>query len=430
MPNDDAYINDDAFKLRNQLVDGLKSEGMIQSPGVEAAFREVPRHLFVPGVPITEAYTDQSIPTKFQDGKPVSSSSQPAIMAIMLEQLGLEAGQRVLEIGAGTGYNAALMAHMVGEHGEVITIDLDEDIVEAARAHLSAAGYKQVRVICLDGGYGYPQSAPYDRIILTVGATDITPAWSEQLKPDGRLVLPLAIQGHSQKSVAFEATGEHLQSLSVQDCGFMGLRGAFADQTLQAVPVGPLPNLFLEAHKTHLPDPEKIYIWLTGEERIDRNTGVEVNIHEVFGSLPLWLALHEPGLIILSVTGETVDQNVVPPLIGFGGRIKTMSTLLLSGEGGMAALMRPLEQPDALQDPNDWKTARTYALVVRQFGPGEGPAQCLIQHVLDWQAAGRPSSKSLRIRAYPIQADYHPQAGEYVVEKTWTTLVLDWPSQT
>ncbi len=85
----------DAIPLRNRLVDELKSEGLIRIPQVEAAFREVPCQLFVPDVSVKEAYTDQAIPTKFQDGKPISSSSQPAIMAIMLEQLGLEPGQRV-----------------------------------------------------------------------------------------------------------------------------------------------------------------------------------------------------------------------------------------------------------------------------------------------------------------------------------------------
>jgi protein-L-isoaspartate(D-aspartate) O-methyltransferase len=144
-------------------------------------------------------------------------------MGIMLEQLGLEPGHKVLEIGAGTGYNAALMAHIVGETGQVVTVDIDEDLVEAAREHLRAAGCEQVQVVCADGGYGYPDLAPFDRIILTVGAPDITPAWWEQLKPAGRIVLPLMLKG-SMKSVAFERVEDHLRSLSVQDCGFIQLR--------------------------------------------------------------------------------------------------------------------------------------------------------------------------------------------------------------
>ena len=209
------------------LADELKRLGFIRTPLVESAFRNVPRHLFLPGVPQEEVYKNQAIITKRIAGKPVSSSSEPAMMAIMLEQLGLEPGHRVLEIGAGTGYNAALMSHIVGEMGQIITVDIDADIAAAAQQNLAAAGFKQVQVICEDGGNGYAAAAPYDRIILTVGSWDITPAWREQLKPNGRLLLPLSIKTR-QISVAFKSAGNHLVSLSIVPCGFMKLRGAFA----------------------------------------------------------------------------------------------------------------------------------------------------------------------------------------------------------
>ena len=113
---------------------------------MEAAFRAVSRHLFLPDVGISDVYTDRAFPTKHAGGKPISSSSQPAIMAIMLEQLALEPRQRVLEIGAGTGYNAALIARIVGQGGHVVTIDIDEDLVMLARKHLAAAGFDRVDV--------------------------------------------------------------------------------------------------------------------------------------------------------------------------------------------------------------------------------------------------------------------------------------------
>src|SRR6185503_18791702 len=105
---------------------------------------------------LAEVYRDRAIGTKRLDGQYVSSSSQPEIMAIMLEMLDLQPGHRVLEIGAGTGFNAALLAHLVGESGEVVAIDVDDDIVEAARARLAAAGYERVRVILGDGALGLP----------------------------------------------------------------------------------------------------------------------------------------------------------------------------------------------------------------------------------------------------------------------------------
>src|SRR6266567_3379122 len=115
--------------LHAALVDHLQAIGVLTQPRVISAFQAVPRHLFLPGVPVEEAYLDDAIPTKMARGRAISSSSQPAIMAIMLEQLGVEPGQRVLEIGAGTGYNAALLAHIVGAGGAVVSIDIDADLV-------------------------------------------------------------------------------------------------------------------------------------------------------------------------------------------------------------------------------------------------------------------------------------------------------------
>lgn len=219
------------FTQHQAYVDQLKQAGWIRTPSVEAAFRSVPRHHFLPNVPLANAYQNQAIVTKRINGKSVSSSSEPGLMASMLEQLDLKPGHRVLEIGAGTGYNAALMAHIVGETGQVITIDIDEDIVEAAHQHLATAGYQRVQVVCRDGENGYLDFAPYDRIILTVGAWDIAPAWREQLSSSGCLLLPLRIKTR-QVSVAFEPAGSYWVSVSVVPCGFMELRGALAERDI------------------------------------------------------------------------------------------------------------------------------------------------------------------------------------------------------
>ena len=157
-------------------------------------------------------YSDRALITRVSPagpekgaGVPISSSSQPSLMAQMLEDLQLRPGLHVLEIGGGTGYNAALLAHLVGETGRIVTVDIDEDLVQAARAHLVSAGYGQVNVILTDGALGSGDEGVYDRIILTVASTDIAPAWRDQLaSPGGRLVLPLGLRG-VQRSLAFEA---------------------------------------------------------------------------------------------------------------------------------------------------------------------------------------------------------------------------------
>ena len=107
------------------------------------------------------------------------------MMALMMEQLGVEPGSRVMEIGAGTGYNAAILAHVAGEKGSVITMDIDQDIVDEAAGNLSETGYGHVKAVCGDGFEGFPEGGPYDRIIATVGAYDVSPHWVDQLKEGG-----------------------------------------------------------------------------------------------------------------------------------------------------------------------------------------------------------------------------------------------------
>jgi protein-L-isoaspartate(D-aspartate) O-methyltransferase len=131
----------------------------------------VPRHLFLPGVDLKTAYAPKPVVTKRADnGTAVSSASSPNLVAEMLEQLDVQPGHRVLEIGAATGINAALLAELVGPTGRVVIIELDDDLAGGARAGLAAAGYPQVEVICGDGALGDPARAPYNRIIVTAGA--------------------------------------------------------------------------------------------------------------------------------------------------------------------------------------------------------------------------------------------------------------------
>ena len=419
---------DQAMALNQSLVDELKSKGLIQTAGVDAAFRAVLRHHFLPGRPLDEVYSDRVIPTKHdKSGQWISSSSQPAIMAIMLEQLGIEPGHKVLEIGAGTGYNAALMAHIVGNTGRVVTVDIDEDLVAAAREHLETAGFDRVQVICADGGYGHIDAAPYDRIILTVGAPDIMPAWRDQLKPDGRIVLPLMFKG-SMKSIAFERVDDHLASLSVKDCSFMLLRGDFASIFSKPVQLGPDPNLTLELVDESLTDGHHTYELLHSASK-DWPVNLEVTGWDVLlGSLWTWLCLREPQICKLMAKGDMVERNIVPPLIGMDGKQKLAGTVALLNGTGLAALMRPPGHSLVLLPFDKLITGdQPFALFVRQFGSDASVAHRLITQIQAWDAAGRPSSDEMRVRAYPKDSEYGSAEGEYVIDKQWTKLVIEWP---
>ncbi|MEV6801933.1 rRNA adenine N-6-methyltransferase family protein [Micromonospora rifamycinica] len=107
----------------------------------------------------------------------MSSASSPSLVADMLEQLAPQPGHRVLEIGAATGINTALLAELTSPGGTVVTIELDQDLADGARASLDRAGYDTVTVVCGDGALGDPNHAPYDQITITAGAWDISAAW-------------------------------------------------------------------------------------------------------------------------------------------------------------------------------------------------------------------------------------------------------------
>ena len=202
------------------------------------ALRNVPRHLFLPDIDLDRVYSGAAIPTKHDEkGNPISSSSEVAIMALMLDALRLEQGQRVLEIGAGTGYNAAVLAELVGVDN-VVTVDIDPDIADEARAHLRAAGYEGLRVETGDGWTGSPDGAPYARIEVTAATSDISPHWVDQLEEDGICVAPLLLRPNAQAMVALRKRGRTLESLSVFAGGFMSLRGVGALGE-QAWDVGP-----------------------------------------------------------------------------------------------------------------------------------------------------------------------------------------------
>jgi protein-L-isoaspartate(D-aspartate) O-methyltransferase len=407
--------------LRAELVNALRRQGLLKSARVEAAFRNVPRHLFVPGVDPDHAYSDQSISVKEHEGVSISSSSQPAIMALMLEQLGVQPGQRVLEIGAGTGYNAALLAYLVGDSGRVVSIDIDQELVEAAQVHLAAAGMAdRVEVIADDGGYGHPEGAPYDRIMVTASAWDITPSWWTQLRRGGRLVAPVSLRG-AQVSVAFENRGAYLESLSVEPCGFMELRGEFASPFAPIV-VRLTDRIVFLAELPDPPDGEAIRRWLTSPT-YDLDTGIEVRARDIGRGLEYWLALHEPGFCRLLASGEAASSGLVPPLFGYtSGRPARFSPGVAS-ESGLCVMMRSPIQKGI----EDLMSPQPFRLWLRAYGDDPTLAERVAETLRGWEAAGRLGSEAMRLRLYPAQRAPEPTVGEIMLPKRWTKFIIHWP---
>lgn len=171
------------------MVAALRRRGSL-TPDLEAAFSAVDRADFLPFARSDEAYSLQPLITQTDGaGVPTSTSSDPEIMADMLGALRLSEGTRVLEVGTGTGYNAALLAHVTGAEC-VTTVEVDPELADRAAENLERAGFGGVDVVCGDGKRGFAPNSPYDRVIVTHAAGDVAPAWLEQTRAGGVVLLP------------------------------------------------------------------------------------------------------------------------------------------------------------------------------------------------------------------------------------------------
>ncbi len=217
----------DEGAARVEMVRRLRQTGAVVSAEVERAMLAVPRHRFVPQIDETAAYLDEAVMIKHgRGGVPLSSLSQPTIVAIMLERSGVANGHRVLEIGTGTGYNAALLSVLAGPEGSVVSVELEPDLARRAARTLADTGYGEVEVVVGDGRDGHPPGAPYDRIVVTTGAGALSEAWVAELAPAGRMVVPLVDQHGVGQIVVFEEVDGDLVHRTDAPCGFIPLREA------------------------------------------------------------------------------------------------------------------------------------------------------------------------------------------------------------
>jgi protein-L-isoaspartate(D-aspartate) O-methyltransferase len=180
--------SDEARRQREKLVDEV--DDAVKDERVLSAVRNVPRHAFVPDAPLRFAYADQPLP--IGHGQTIS---QPTVVAMMTEALQLRGGERVLEIGTGSGYQAAILGRLARE---VYTIEIVPELGEEARQRLERLGFGNVQVRIGDGYAGWPERAPFDRIILTAAPPEVPRALLDQLADGGILVAPVGREGEIQ----------------------------------------------------------------------------------------------------------------------------------------------------------------------------------------------------------------------------------------
>ncbi|BEL05742.1 hypothetical protein Q0Z83_039330 [Actinoplanes sichuanensis] len=317
-------------RLRADLAAHLTAKGWTRTPAVERAFRSVSRHLFVPDtVSMEQAYADEIVATKRGlDGKTTSSVSAPWVQAFMLAEAGLKPGARVLEVGSG-GYQAALIAELVGPDGLVVTVDIDADITRLARTYLDRAGYPHVQVVHGDGDLGHRPGAPYDAIIITMEAGDVSPFWVAQLAPDGRIVLPLRMRTLT-RCLTLHRRYDHLAASRALQCGFVPMQGE-RSQLARRIPLRGNDIVLLLDDPVDV-DADALASALDGP-RLEVWSPVTITGDEpgAFESLHLWLSSQPRPFGALAVDRQRTeglvdpqDRFTCPTLLGDGFAYLTM----------------------------------------------------------------------------------------------------------
>ncbi|WP_455392556.1 protein-L-isoaspartate(D-aspartate) O-methyltransferase [[Eubacterium] cellulosolvens] len=217
----------DFTEVRKHLVLKLVRDGRIRSSKVIAAMEAVPRELFVLPRDKKHAYVDT--PLSIGSGQTISA---PHMVGIMVEELDLDAGQRVLEVGAGSGYHAAVVAEIVGKipKGRVYSVEIKSDLAQYARENLKQAGYDEVvTVIGGDGSLGYSKQAPYDRIFVTCASPEVPPPLTEQLAENGKLLIPVGSTYYSELTRITKVKNKLVKS-QLGGCAFVPMLGEYGYQ--------------------------------------------------------------------------------------------------------------------------------------------------------------------------------------------------------
>ncbi|AOP49065.1 methyltransferase, FxLD system [Streptomyces lydicus] len=401
----------EAVRLRQEMTERIIAGGWAPSAAVEGGLRTVPRHRFTPESPLRLAYDDALAVVTSRDGSgtAVSSVSAPWLQADMIEKLRLERGMTVFEAGSG-GYNAELMAHVVGPAGRVVTVDVDPYVVRRTRRFTAEAGRGQVTVLLGDGSRGAPGYMPrggFDGSLITYNCWDIAPAWREQLAEGRYLVLPLEIHGYT-RAIALQRHEDVLHARDWTYCGFVRDRGAAARST----PVIDLAGGELQlCHEDGTPpDPAGLEEALRGP-RHEVPTGVTVAGMESFETLQLYAATTLPAFCRLAGARPTA-------LAALPCGADAASTV---ADGSLAYLTHALAQDG--ETPEE----RRSEFIVHAVGPaGAELAERMAACVRSWDQHVRGTGYP-QMTVHPAGTPDHELPAGHVLDKTSSRLVFPWP---
>jgi protein-L-isoaspartate(D-aspartate) O-methyltransferase len=398
--------------LRDKAVDQLIGEGTVTSEAVEAAMRTVPRHLFIPEASPEDAYDPfRAFVTKRDgDGNALSSVSDMHVQSWMLEHAGIQPGMSVLEVGSG-GYNAALLAELVGPSGNVTTVDIDEWVTDRTSRFLGQAGYERVNVVLGDAEHGVPKHAPYDAVLVTAGCWDVPPAWAGQLADHGRLVTALRFLG-LQRVIAFGKASGHLASVDSRQFGFVPIQGEGAHQARLLVMRGGAITL---RYDDDYPADSHLLQGVFSTPRAEEWSGVLIGPHELLDTVQVWLGTVLPGFCIL-LLDQARDTGVVTP-----PHKRSFAHATVDGATLAYVTDRPAEE-------NGEKASE---LGVHAYGPDAQKLATQVVGYLQAWATGIRHGTRPHYRIYPAgtpdDALDLPAGTSRVIDKARSRLTISWP---
>jgi protein-L-isoaspartate(D-aspartate) O-methyltransferase len=301
-----------------------------------------------------------------------STISQPSFVLRMLDMLELRAGQTVFELGAGSGWNAALIGHLVGPEGQVYSLEFIPEVAKTAAETIATLGIKNVSVIAADGGEGYAAGAPYDRVIFTAGAYDLPRHFYEQMKDNGLLLIAIKTEGGGDNLFLLRKRQDHFESLESQAAGFVQMKGKYEVDGLEPSPIETLPEWRELRHKEISKKP----FWWGGKAKASfvwRTLGIRS-----------FLGITEPSFRAFKT--EKTDQR--PHEEHYFG--------LWDKEHGSLVLAK-----------DDWLIAYGNAVAKER----------LVQKVRQWVDIGMPSAASLALQVYPSDFPLTAQENQWIVKR-------------
>jgi protein-L-isoaspartate(D-aspartate) O-methyltransferase len=355
------------------------------SAAVANAYLDTPRHVFVKRYrqwgtkawhEVNEANVAEHLGRLYGNGPLIlfgdddddvpSTISQPSFVLHMLDMLQLQPGQAVFELGAGSGWNAALMGHLVSPGGQVYSLDIIPEVAKMAMGSMETLGITNVHIIAADGGEGYTAGAPYDRAIFTAGTYDLPHHFYEQIQDRGLLLIVIKNEGGGDNLFLLRKTADHFESLESEPCGFVQLRGKYAIKSLEPIPLEMLPEWF-ELQQQEI---SKVPFWWGGKGKgglVWRTLGIRS-----------FLGITEPTFRAFKTAKADTRARAEHY---FGLWDQAHQSLVLAKDDGLIA----------------------YGSAVAK--------ERLLQQVRQWVDFGMPSAACLTLQVYP--SDVPLMAGEY-----------------